>query len=166
MELHIFILVCLILVPAVWAAFATDLLRSAIALLVGSIGLTLLLFNLNASFAGVFELSIGAGLITVLFILTISLVRPVLGEEKVNRRKVHFKHFIFLPVLILGVAVLLWLTRSQWAVNLPAAKLQENVKVGEVLWKNRGLDLIGQIILLLVGAFGVVVLFKRGKENE
>lgn len=166
MELHLFIMICLLLIPALWAAFAKDLLRSAIALLGGSIGLTLLLFDLNAPIAGVFELSVGAGLITVLFILTISLTRPVEGEENLTRKKAHYKRFLFLPFLILAIAVLLWLTRNQWIIDLPMGNIQENTNVGEILWKSRGLDLLGQIIILLVGAFGVVVLFKRGKTNE
>lgn len=165
MELHLFILTCLFLVPAILAAFSAELLRSAIALLVCSVGLTLALFNLGASLAGVFELSVCAGLITVLFVVAISLTKPLTEEKRLGKAKDHYKRFMFLPILILVVAIGLWLVREQLLSIIPVEQVQENTTVGEVLWGLRGLDLIGQIVILLVGVYGIVVLFKRGKIN-
>jgi ethanolamine transporter EutH len=35
-----------------------------------------------------------------------------------------------------------------------------------ILWNMRHLDLIGQITILLAGAFGIVALFKEWKKDE
>jgi NADH-quinone oxidoreductase subunit J len=58
---------------AVAAVLFRSLLRSAIALGFGSAALATLFFLLGAPHAGGFELSVGAGLISVLFIIVISL---------------------------------------------------------------------------------------------
>ncbi len=166
MELHIFILIFLFLIPAVLAAISRHLLRSVIALLVCSVGLTLLLFNLNAPLAGVFELSVCAGLISVLFINIISLTRPVTGEEALAKIKNHYQRFLGLPLLIIILGVILWLNQDSLFGTLMIQKATENASVGEILWGMRGFDLIGQVVILLVGVYGIVVLFKRGKSNE
>jgi NADH-quinone oxidoreductase subunit J len=62
-----------ILAGAIVAVLAKSLIRAAIALGIGSAGLALLFFLLGAPYAGGFELSVGAGLISVLFIVAISL---------------------------------------------------------------------------------------------
>jgi hypothetical protein len=49
--LHLSILLGVFLIPAILAAFAADVLRSAIALLFTSVGLTLILFMVNAPLA-------------------------------------------------------------------------------------------------------------------
>ena len=166
MELHIFILIFLFLIPAVLAAISRHLLRSVIALLVCSVGLTLLLFNLNAPLAGVFELSVCAGLISVLFINIISLTRPVTGEEALAKIKNHYQRFLGLPLLIIILGVILWLNQDSLFGTLMIQKATDNASVGEILWGMRGFDLIGQVVILLVGVYGIVVLFKRGKSNE
>lgn len=166
MELHIFILIFLFLIPAVLAALSRHLLRSVIALLVCSVGLTLLLFNLNAPLAGVFELSVCAGLISVLFINIISLTRPVTGEEELSKIKNHYQRFLALPAVIIILGIILWTNQDSLFGNLVIQKTAENASVGETLWGMRGLDLIGQVVILLVGVYGIVVLFRRGKSNE
>lgn len=165
MTLHL-ILVAGLLVAAIWAALSANLLRSAIALLFASVGLTLIFFTLRASLAAVFELSVCAGLITVLFVLTISLIQPRSETETTERCRKHYRKFYPLPVLGALVAALLWLTRAGWLGFFPVAPSVEAGDVGRILWLSRGLDLIGQITILLVGVYGVVVLFKRGKMNE
>ena len=58
---------------SVLAILLKDLLKSAIALAAASLLLGIIFFRMNAPYAGVFEISVVAGLITVLFILTIAL---------------------------------------------------------------------------------------------
>jgi NADH:ubiquinone oxidoreductase subunit 6 (subunit J) len=166
MELHLVFLIVTLLIPMILAVFASDLIRSVIALLIGSVGLALVLFNLNASMAGIFELSVGAGLIAVLFILSISLTRPLTKETQTERQKKHYRRFFVLPFIIVILAVLFYFNREQWMSAFNYNQIKDTATVGNVLWKSRGLDLIGQIGILLVGVFGVVVLFKRGKMNE
>jgi len=63
-----------IAICAVLAVHLRDILRAAIALAVLSVVLAAIFFRLGAPYAGAFELSVCAGLITVLFIAAISSV--------------------------------------------------------------------------------------------
>jgi len=70
-----------VLAAAATAVLSKNLLRSAVALGIGSVALATLFFLLGAPYAGGFELSVGAGLISVLFIIAISLT------ESMRRRR-------------------------------------------------------------------------------
>lgn len=67
------ILLILMVVFSTYAIFSPRLLYAAVALGLSSCLLAIIFFNLDAPFAGGFELSIGAGLISLLFIMAISL---------------------------------------------------------------------------------------------
>lgn len=71
------VLVCVVVVSAITALRARHLIRAAVALGVGSAALATIFFMLDAPYAGGFELSVGAGLISVLFIVAISLTRSM-----------------------------------------------------------------------------------------
>ena len=70
-----------LLAAAAIAVLSKNMLRAAIALGLGSVALATLFFLLGAPYAGGFELSVGAGLISVLFIIAISLT------ESMKRRR-------------------------------------------------------------------------------
>ena len=88
MTMDIFLLVFL-LIAAVWTVMAARLLASVIGFAVTSAILTILIFRLNAPLAGVFELSVGAGLIPVLFVATIGLTQRLTGDKLQARRTDH-----------------------------------------------------------------------------
>lgn len=67
------ILLILMVVFSIYAIFSRRLLYAAVALGLSSCLLAIIFFNLDAPFAGGFELSIGAGLISLLFIMAVSL---------------------------------------------------------------------------------------------
>jgi len=75
MELYRLVLSLLLLICAGLALYSRSLAKSALALGVGSAALAMLFFSLGAPYAGGFELSVGAGLISVFFLLGISLTR-------------------------------------------------------------------------------------------
>jgi NADH-quinone oxidoreductase subunit J len=75
-------LAAVVLVGAVVAVLSRNLLRAAVALGMGSAALATLFFLLNAPYAGGFELSVGAGLISVLFIIAISLTESMQGRRR------------------------------------------------------------------------------------
>jgi NADH-quinone oxidoreductase subunit J len=62
---------------AITAVLSKSLIRAAVALGGGSAALAMLFFMLRAPYAGGFELSVGAGLISVLFIVAISLTESM-----------------------------------------------------------------------------------------
>ena len=66
-----------VVIGAVVAVLSKSLIRSAVALGAGSVALGMLFFVLRAPYAGGFELSVGAGLISVLFIVAISLTESM-----------------------------------------------------------------------------------------
>ncbi len=67
------ILLVLMVAFSTYAIFSRRILYAAVALGLSSCLLAIIFFNLDAPFAGGFELSIGAGLISLLFIMAISL---------------------------------------------------------------------------------------------
>ena len=71
------LLAALVLAGASIAVLSENLIRAAIAMGAGGVSLAMLFFLLNAPHAGGFELSVGAGLISVLFILAISLTESI-----------------------------------------------------------------------------------------
>jgi len=153
---------------AFFCIFVRDLLKSAIGLAVLSALLTVVMFLMNAPLAAVFELSVCAGMITVVFISAISLTRTYTAEEKVVNRKGRIKRFILLPVILIAILAaaiwFIWPLATQMLISNP---LGPDLSVQDVLWKNRQLEIIGQIIIILAGVFGIVVLFKdRGQEAQ
>jgi NADH-quinone oxidoreductase subunit J len=75
-------LAAVVLVGAIVAVLSRTLLSAAVALGVGSAALATMFFLLNAPYAGGFELSVGAGLISVLFIIAISLTESMQGRRR------------------------------------------------------------------------------------
>jgi NADH-quinone oxidoreductase subunit J len=73
-------LVIILMISALTAVLSKNLIRAAVALGAGSAALAMLFFLLGAPYAGGFELSVGAGLISVLFIIGISLTQGLEGR--------------------------------------------------------------------------------------
>jgi len=77
-------LIATVVAGAIAAVLLKNLLRAAVALGASSLGLAALFFFLNAPYAGAFELSVGAGLISVLFIVAISLTESMQGGDSAS----------------------------------------------------------------------------------
>jgi NADH:ubiquinone oxidoreductase subunit 6 (subunit J) len=160
---HSFLLGALV-VSATWTVLTARLLRSAIGLALTSVILTILMFQLASPLAAVFELSVGAGLIAAIFISAISLTQRMTAQDQAVRRKERLHRYWFLPLILLIVGAALLSIHFVLDVNLPAPAAENDVRI--VLWKLRHLDLLGQIAILLAGAFGVVILFKEWKNGQ
>ena len=158
MLLDIFLLSVLVL-SALWTVMTRSILRSAIGLALTSVVLTIVMFRLHAPLAAVFELSVCAGLISVLFISTISLTQPYTNEEILQRMKDMYKRFKYLPLLLVGLGVFLFFARLGVPIPSPAGEVVTDARI--VLWNLRSIDILGQILVLLIGVFGVVILFKE-----
>lgn len=161
MTYNLFIYI-IIAVAAVLAVASGKMLTSAIMLAVASIAVSLLMFNFNAPWAAVFELSVCAGLITVLFISAVSLVKKEDESLKENRGK-----FLLLPFLTAAVFIIFSIVLTPWFetlsghVKYPAGEF----KVGEIIWKHRATDLLGQLTILAAAVFVVKsVLAKRSEQ--
>ena len=160
----ILILLIALIASALWAILTRSLLMSAVGLAVASIILTALLFLLDAPLAAVFELSVCAGLITVIFVSTISLTKPVTRDELKQQTKNRIKRYWYLPVIVVALFIILGYNMLPPEPKFFASYTELDVR--NVIWKLRQTDMLGQIILILTGVFGVVVLFKEGLNND
>jgi len=136
-----------------------DLLKAAISLAVASIFLALIFFRMNAAYAGVFEVSVVAGLITVLFITAIALTR---SDEQVQESKFHLLVFplFFLVLIIIDILVM-----KNLLGKIPVISSPETGTFGDVLWKERSFDLIGQIGVIFAGVLAVLALFRSRSKS-
>jgi NADH-quinone oxidoreductase subunit J len=145
-------------IAAVWSVLKKDLVKAAIALAGTSIILTILMFRLASPLAAVFELSVCAGLITVILMSTISLTKPPEGRQKEEQSEGRVQRFALLPLLAVAAAVLTFAVLP-FNFALPQAVASGDVRT--VLWDQRQLDLLGQIAAIIAGVFGVSLLFKE-----
>ena len=74
----------LVLAGALLAVRETNLIRAALGLCLGGSSLAVLFFLLGAPYAGSVQLSVGAGLLSTLFIIAISLTEPMRGGRGEN----------------------------------------------------------------------------------
>lgn len=151
-----------LVLSALWAVLSPRLLRAIIGLALASVCVTVALFRLESPLAGVFELSVCAGLISAVFISTISLSKVETKQSIATLRTERTRRYFYLPIILLlvGIAVA--------QLDFPTVKTVTAVgkDVRLILWTERHLDLLGQVTLLLAGALGVAVLFKEPKKNE
>ena len=157
MTINLLLLIAM-MIAAVWSVLKKDLVKAAIALAITSIILTILMFRFASPLAAVFELSVCAGLITVIFMSTISLTKPPDDRQVKEQQEGRVRRFALLPLLALAAAVLA-LAALPFDFALPKAAVSGDVRT--VLWNQRQLDLFGQITAIITGVFGVSVLFKE-----
>lgn len=156
MTINLLLLIALT-IAALWSVLKRDLVKAAISLAVSSIILTIIMFRLASPLAAVFELSVCAGLITVIFMSTISLTKYRTKQQEEERRRSRAKRFALLPVLLIAAAAVLAYGGIPMNFTLPQAAVAGDVR--NVLWNERQLDVLGQVIVILAGFFGVSVLF-------
>ncbi len=160
-DIYIYIVLGILVFSALLTAMIRNALKAVIALAVASAVLTILIFLMGAPLAAVFELSVCAGLITAIFISTISLTHYQASVKGSSVAKKRIARYIYLPVIIvIVIAVILF---AKPAINaIVAGNVVQEFSVQQVIWGSRKLDIAGQIIIILAGVFGVVILFKEG----
>jgi NADH-quinone oxidoreductase subunit J len=158
----LWVLLGLLVVLSIGCCIFKDLLYVAISLALISVILALVLFNFGANIAGVFELSVCAGLITVLFIATVSLTKD--SDQKVETRiPTYFVPLFVLIFIGIDYFIIQWLFHSMPAtvVAHPSGTFQK------VFWELRSSDILGQVALIGAGVFGILSLFRlRAKEKK
>lgn len=158
------ILLVTMAVAALWAVLARSLLKATISLAVTSAVITILMFRLDSPLAAVFELSVCTGLITVVFVATISLTKPLTHQEVIQVTKDRIKRYWYLPAIVIMASAALLLVKLPLDFILPATALESDVR--KVLWNLRQLDIFGQIVIILAGVFGVMILFREAQEKD
>jgi hypothetical protein len=87
----------------------------------------------------------------------------VAQEDLIETRNKRIKKYAALPIILIIVGVVTSFVIKPMVLMLPAVVQEKNV--ANVLWNLRQVDLLGQAIILLVGVFGIVVLFKEGQKK-
>ncbi len=160
MTFQIILLVAMLLASAA-AILAKDLLKAAIALAVSSLLLGIIFFRMGAPYAGVFEISVVAGLITVLFMLTIALTKQDDDVRESKTVKIIFPLF-FIVFALIDIMVMRGIL-----AGVPTLEAAAEVGTfGDVLWKERSFDLIGQLAIILAGVFAVLALFRKRDHHD
>ncbi len=157
------ILLIVMAIMALYTVLARSLLKATIGLAVTSVVITILMFNLDSPLAAVFELSVCTGLITVVFASAIALTKPLTHKETIEASKNKLRRYWYLPVIMVLSAVFMAFSKIPASFFSPQAVSTDDVK--NVLWNMRQLDLFGQIIIMLAGAFSIVVLFKEARKR-
>jgi NADH-quinone oxidoreductase subunit J len=159
MNSYLLLLFALILFSLLAVVFR-NMLLAAISLGVASVALTLILFALSAPWAAAFELSVCAGLITVLFVSAVSMIRKEELFLKEGRAR-----FAFLPFFLLLFGIGSWFFGDRLAVALRGMpSLGEQAGVGILLWSVRTHDLLGQLCIILAGVLVIKAFFGRGRD--
>ncbi len=147
----------LLLAAVLLLGLSRDLLYSALALAVASVMLSIVMFSLGANVAAVFELSVCAGLITVLFVSTVSLTK-----DSDQRSESSLSGIFLLPVALVLVGVAFFAAR--WLVGeLPPPAAAVPGSFHEVFWGQRSTDVLGQIALILAGVLGMLAILRTRK---
>jgi len=154
--LLIYVLLALMALSAILVIFCRDLLYAVISLGTLSVFTSILFYILGSPFASIMELSIGAGLITILFMATISLVeQPRVGHAKYSGRS-----SISFFALAAVVATTIWVALSL-AEGVPGpAAAASAAALPEVLWGIRLLDVMGLSVVIFTASIGIGVLFR------
>ena len=158
-----YLLLASLVAVALWTV-QTTILRAAIGLAGVSVLLTILMFQMAAPIAGAFELSVCAGLVTAVFVSAISLTRQVSAEEAEQLRRLRARRLRPAIAVAAAVAALLW----PWSDvrDVAPAPGGAGVAVRDLLWGERRLDLLGQLVIVFVGVYGFVVIFKDRGERR
>jgi uncharacterized MnhB-related membrane protein len=141
------LLVAAAVVAALMASRSARLLSSALWLAAVSALLSVVFFGLGARQVAVIELSVGAGLVTLLFIFAINLA----GESSRPPAAVVPSWLAavvaaLVPVLLAALAVF----------EAVAAPVEANIGFSAMLWQQRGLDVLVQIVLIFAGVLGLL----------
>jgi uncharacterized MnhB-related membrane protein len=137
-----------LLACAMQAVRAKRLLISALWLAGTSALVALEMYLLGAPEVAVIELSVGAGLVTVLFVFAINIA----GEEVIPALPVIPKALARLLVFA-AVALLAWMNRGVIGLQMDVA---DPMYFKVVLWENRLLDVLLQMVLIFAGVLGVL----------
>jgi len=123
---------------------------------------------LKAPMAAMFELSVCAGLITVIFISVISITNPPYIDQRKQNRISMWKKIVALLSIILVCGVCIYIIDEKNIAFIPVMKNASAAAMTtkDSIWNMRHVDLIGQALILLTGIFAVVVLFKKGKDEK
>jgi len=162
MNTIIYISLFFLLSFCIMAVMSRSILKSAMYLAAASAALAVMMYLLGAEWAAVFEVSVCAGLVTVVFISSISLSN--MRKEDVQKLYDDKARMAYLPYVLLfgGITVIAVAFTKDITLNVIAQSVMEDFQ--SVFWDTRSADILGQITAILIGGIAVVVLLKEGAK--
>jgi uncharacterized MnhB-related membrane protein len=146
-----------IFICSILAITSNRLLISAIWLALTSALVALLIFLLGAPHIAVIELSVGAGLVTVLFVFAIN----ISGEEVLTRKSVLPKPLAWGSLILAAALTVFLILKAVGIVQFPDVPLAPSA----ILWQERYLDFLLQIVLIFSGVLAVIGLLAPAKPD-
>jgi uncharacterized MnhB-related membrane protein len=145
------------LLCAFMAVRTQKLLISALWLAGASALVALWMYILGAYQIAVIELSVGAGLVTVLFVFAINI-----AGEGVAQAWELLPRWVSWGLVAVSLGLLAFLTLSgSIAVVTPA-----DLDFKTAFWENRSADVLLQIVIIFAGALGILGLLADGKTHS
>ncbi len=155
MLVWLFVVLTFAMLACAFMAFhAKQLIVSALWLAGCSAILSILMYLLGAFAVAVIELSVGAGLVTVLFVFAISIA----GDETIEVKSI-IPRPIALVVSLVSIVLLGFMTVS----SLVSLQLTPEPSFSDMLWQQRGLDMVVQSGLLFAAVVGMLGLLSEAK---
>ncbi|MFZ0546905.1 MAG: NADH-quinone oxidoreductase subunit J [Candidatus Promineifilaceae bacterium] len=151
------LLVTAVVLGGLQALRSQRLLTAALWLAVSSALAATILYRAGAPEVAVIELSVGAGLVTILFVFSIAIA----GEETMNGRSLVPTTLAWL-LIVIAAALLGWAVLPFKAVEPASTELP----FASVLWEQRSLDVLVQIGLIFAGVMGILGLLTEPKIEE
>ncbi len=149
-----------IILSAILAVILRNPLLSVFSLATVSMFLAILFYQLGAPVAGAFELSVGAGLITILIVLTLTFIQP--KSDKSTQAPILLIIIGSVITLLFFVVFMYWLPQETTSAATGAGNW---LGVGEVLWKTRSFDLFPVALVIFAAVFGILALLRKQKET-
>ncbi len=147
---------------AIMAIIVKKLLSSAIWLAGTSALVALLIYMLGAPEVAVIELSVGAGLVTVLFVFAINIA----GDEPIKLRSI-------IPWWLGGILILISVVLMGYYIVYPLLFLggiglptSMDSAFKTVLWQERNLDVILQVVIIFTGVLGMMGMLAEAQKKD
>jgi len=149
------ILAISMVISAVFAIYLKETISSVLSLSTMMILLSLLYFNMNAPFAAIFQLSLGAGTSAIFLLAGDSLTKK--SEATTSKKSLLvglvFSAFLCIPVVI-GTVIIQTVPQSV------------EFSLSTALWELRAIDVLAQGLVVLTTALGVVLLLKEERRQK
>ena len=147
-----------LLVCAYMAIRAGRLLSSALWLAGASALTSLMMYMLGAPEVAVIELSVGAGLVTILFVFAINIA----GDEAIEVKAL-LPWPLALVLVLVAAGMLVIMAIPGMGIDLPQPQLTGFVRT---FWEDRSLDALLQIVLIFAGTLGMLGLLAEAKSHS
>jgi multisubunit Na+/H+ antiporter MnhB subunit len=142
-------------ISAVFAIYLKETVSSVLSLSTMMILLSLLYFNMNAPFAAIFQLALGAGTSAIFLLAGDSLTKR--SNEKTSKKTLLVglvvSAFLSVPLLIGTVVPQSFTQTAEFSLST-------------ALWDLRAIDVLAQGLVVLTAALGVVILLKEERRRK